>query len=152
MIKKLLLLTITTLFLTGCIKQAATTQRSIAIPEPTGSSATNSATKLTATDSATASSPGATLTDQDKKSSLIALTPTELAKHNNKADCWLLLDGKVYDVTAYIGQHPGGEKILAGCGQDATQLFQTKNGSGESHSEKAQELLLEYYLGKLIIQ
>ena len=32
-------------------------------------------------------------------------------------DCWVIIKGKVYDVTDYVDEHPGGKKILnnAGC-------------------------------------
>jgi len=39
-------------------------------------------------------------------------TSTEVSEHLNGSSCWLILDGKVYDVTLFISQHPGGEAIL----------------------------------------
>ena len=36
----------------------------------------------------------------------------------------MVLGGKVYDVTSYIGSHPGGKKIMAGAGKDGTALYQ----------------------------
>lgn len=67
----------------------------------------------------------------------------ELSSHSTKADCWLAIEGKVYDVTKFIPMHPGKDMILAGCGKDATQFFAThgKEG-GKPHSEKARELLM----------
>lgn len=39
-------------------------------------------------------------------------------------DCWLILDGKVHDVTHFLGSHPGGQSaIMAVAGVDATKLF-----------------------------
>ena len=75
----------------------------------------------------------------------------EISKHAVGEDCWLLIDGKVYDVTEFIasGRHPGGEAILAGCGIDATELFGTKAGSGNTHSENARKMLENYYIGDL---
>lgn len=40
----------------------------------------------------------------------------EVAKHNQKNDCWLVLEGKVYNVTEFVGIHPGQDAILEGCG------------------------------------
>jgi len=75
---------------------------------------------------------------------------TEIAKHNNVNDCWLLIDDKIYDVTEYIssGKHPGGEAILEGCGKiDGTELFSTRPmGSGTEHSDEAYGYLDTFYI------
>jgi cytochrome b involved in lipid metabolism len=77
-------------------------------------------------------------------------TMDEIAKHNSKEDCWLLISGKVYDVTKNVPVHPGGESILEGCGKDATTLFETRPmGSGTPHSEKARGYLAKAYIGDL---
>merc|ERR1719343_1193906 len=48
----------------------------------------------------------------------------EVAKHNKKGDCWVVLNGKVLDVTNFLGEHPGGElAILTFAGKDATEEF-----------------------------
>lgn len=75
----------------------------------------------------------------------LALYPiAEVAKHATKDDCWLAIEGSVYDVTDYVknGFHPGGDAIVNGCGKDATQMF-------SEHSEKARKLLQNYAIGSL---
>eukprot|EP00794_Sanderia_malayensis_P000417 gene417-1053_t len=48
----------------------------------------------------------------------------ELAKHNKEDDCWMLLRGNVYNITAYTEYHPGGiSELMRGAGKDGTQYF-----------------------------
>lgn len=52
------------------------------------------------------------------------VTREELSKHNTADDCWLVVHGKVYNVTPYLHFHPGGvEEMMKGAGTDATDLF-----------------------------
>ena len=47
----------------------------------------------------------------------------EVGKHNTPQDCWLLVHGKVYDVSAWVPRHPGGSLIHLKAGGDCSQLF-----------------------------
>ncbi|KXK26085.1 MAG: Soluble cytochrome b558 [candidate division WS6 bacterium OLB20] len=77
------------------------------------------------------------------------ISRSELALHNTADDCWLAIDGRVYDVTSYVVRHPGGaEQITRGCGQDATQLFATQGGQG-SHSANAVSIRDSFIIGVL---
>ena len=74
----------------------------------------------------------------------IALTATEVAKHNSAASCWMIISGKVYDVTTYVNSHPGGvQQILSGCGQDATAAFDAV------HNSAGFAALVSFYIGDL---
>eukprot|EP01122_Echinamoeba_exundans_P012860 TRINITY_DN54_c2_g1_i1.p1 TRINITY_DN54_c2_g1~~TRINITY_DN54_c2_g1_i1.p1 ORF type:complete len:528 (+),score=134.02 TRINITY_DN54_c2_g1_i1:103-1686(+) len=54
----------------------------------------------------------------------------EVAKHNKASDCWVVVKGKVYDVTKFLEEHPGGKKILLNAsGADATAKFDQYHGS-----------------------
>lgn len=53
-----------------------------------------------------------------------AITMAEVKQHRSKDDAWLVLKGKVYNVTPYLKFHPGGlDWIMKGAGLDATSLF-----------------------------
>lgn len=74
------------------------------------------------------------------------LDQAEVAKHNLPADCWLLIDGKVYGVSSYLSAHPGGrDNIIKYCGQEASAIFAGQGG--HDHSDYAYNLLKDYYLG-----
>ncbi len=77
-------------------------------------------------------------------------TLAQVAAHNKESDCWLTIEGKVYDVTAFIPSHPGGKAIIGGCGKDATVLFNERptNDKGP-HPAQARELLPKYEIGIL---
>lgn len=78
---------------------------------------------------------------------LRSMSLSEVAEHASASDCWLVIDNKVYDVTNFIPQHPGGSEIVRGCGQDATDLFNTQGGRGDGHSGLAQSMLADLQIG-----
>ena len=55
---------------------------------------------------------------------------SELAQHNTGASCWFAIRGTVYDVTAFLEDHPGGDDVLKDkAGQDATQVSLDETGN-----------------------
>ncbi|TFK23141.1 cytochrome b2 [Coprinopsis marcescibilis] len=53
------------------------------------------------------------------------LSGKEVAKHNSRESCWIIVHGKVYDVTDFLDDHPGGSKIiLKYAGKDATDEYE----------------------------
>ena len=40
------------------------------------------------------------------------LSIADVAKHNTAQDCYMEINGKVYDITSYFGSHPGGDSYL----------------------------------------
>ncbi|QDZ18837.1 cytochrome b5 [Chloropicon primus] len=52
-------------------------------------------------------------------------TLEECKKHNTYDDCWIIMFGKVYDVTKFLDDHPGGGEIIVDVtGRDATEDFE----------------------------
>ncbi|KAL5362932.1 hypothetical protein BJX96DRAFT_177620 [Aspergillus floccosus] len=72
-------------------------------------------------------------------------TLEEVEAHKNKTDLWVAIHGKVYDVTKYAKDHPGGVDVLVDvAGQDATEAYEDVG-----HSEDANEILETYLIGTL---
>ncbi|XP_010915755.1 acyl-lipid (9-3)-desaturase [Elaeis guineensis] len=52
------------------------------------------------------------------------ITSAELRGHNTPGDLWISIQGKVYDVTRWVKDHPGGDiPLLNLAGQDVTDAF-----------------------------
>ena len=52
------------------------------------------------------------------------ITISEVKQHSKSYDGWIILRGKVYNITPYLAYHPGGSAIIESClGKDATSLF-----------------------------
>ncbi|KZT29405.1 cytochrome b5 [Neolentinus lepideus HHB14362 ss-1] len=59
----------------------------------------------------------------------------ELKQHTSKDKLWLLVSGKIYDVTNFIDEHPGGDEVmLAEAGKDATEAFEDVGHSDEARA------------------
>lgn len=94
--------------------------------------------------------PTSKITGISSAATTLVLSMLEIAKHNSSQSCWLLISGKVYDVTSFLNQHPGGAgEILSSCGTDATVAFDTKDGRGRPHSAAALAMLADYFIGNL---
>jgi len=52
-------------------------------------------------------------------------TYAEVATHNTRNDCWVIIHDKVFDLSAFLDEHPGGSGIiLKYAGRDATTAFE----------------------------
>ena len=78
---------------------------------------------------------------------------SDVKSHNTEKDCWLVIGNhtnggpKVYDVTAYLDDHPGGSEILLDvAGQDADDHFEDIG-----HSKDARAQLEKYKIGTLYV-
>lgn len=55
----------------------------------------------------------------------MALKGDEIAQHNSRKSCWVIIHGKCYDVSDFLDEHPGGPKIiLKYAGKDATEEYE----------------------------
>jgi Cytochrome b5-like Heme/Steroid binding domain len=50
-------------------------------------------------------------------------TLADVAQNAAASKCWVSLYGVVYDLTSFVGSHPGGSVILSLCGKDGTATF-----------------------------
>lgn len=76
--------------------------------------------------------------------SVAVYTKEEVSKHNSRESAWIIVDGKVYDCTRYLDEHPGGAaSILLTAGQDASDEF------NDIHSQHAKQMLADYEIGVL---
>ncbi|KAK9711384.1 hypothetical protein K7432_007881 [Basidiobolus ranarum] len=73
------------------------------------------------------------------------ISAEELSAHNSRSDLWFSIEGKIYDVTSFVDEHPGGEEvILEQGGLDATEAF-----IDVGHSDDARKILKDLYIGDL---
>ncbi|CAG8060248.1 unnamed protein product [Penicillium olsonii] len=75
--------------------------------------------------------------------SLKEFNKSEVAAHASKTDLFVIIHGKVYDITNYVRDHPGGADVLVDvAGGDATAAYEDVG-----HSEDANEILETYLVG-----
>uniref|UniRef100_A0AAG5CUE0 Cytochrome b5 heme-binding domain-containing protein n=1 Tax=Anopheles atroparvus TaxID=41427 RepID=A0AAG5CUE0_ANOAO len=82
------------------------------------------------------------------------MAPTELkqysladvASHNKPNDLWMIIHDKVYDVTKFLQEHPGGEEVLIEvAGKEASSEF-----DDVGHSTDAKESMKKFLVGEVI--
>ncbi|XP_075937070.1 cytochrome b5 [Anarhichas minor] len=70
---------------------------------------------------------------------------SEIEQKNTFKSTWIIISNKVYDVTKFLEEHPGGEEVLREqAGGDATESFEDVG-----HSSDAQEMSLSMMIGEL---
>lgn len=83
----------------------------------------------TVSETPSATTTGSTSTSPSTPSGAKQFTMAEVATHNSAASCYSAVRGNVYDLTAWIGSHPGGKQaILSICGKDGTAAFEGQHG------------------------
>jgi len=77
---------------------------------------------------------------------MLKLTRAEVKHHNSSKSTWVIIDDRVYDVTKFLDEHPGGEEVLLEqAGHDATEAFEDVG-----HSSDAREMRNQFLIGELV--
>ncbi|XP_045499656.1 cytochrome b5-like isoform X1 [Colias croceus] len=85
------------------------------------------------------------VSDLNKTNMDRVITFKEVRKHRKQDSVWIVIHDEVYDVTAYLEEHPGGETILLDyAGEDGSQAFEDFG-----HSQDAREIMKKYKIGIL---
>ena len=76
-------------------------------------------------------------------------TLSDVAEHQEPDDLFVIVNGKVYDITDFVDEHPGGVEALMkrseANGHDITTQF-----NGPQHPVKVHDVIGEYYIGDLV--
>jgi 4-hydroxysphinganine ceramide fatty acyl 2-hydroxylase len=77
---------------------------------------------------------------------LPTLPSAEVAKHNTEKSCYVTIGTKVYDITDFLEDHPGGgDLILQHGGKDVKEAMEDE--VSHAHSEAAWEVLDDHLIG-----
>lgn len=97
----------------------------IAIPQENGTTITVTISGTGVTSGAAAPAAEAPAAEAESKTpGDTEYTLKEVAKHNKESDCWVVVNGKVLDVTDFMNDHPGGKMaIMTFAGKNATEEF-----------------------------
>ncbi|CAG4944133.1 unnamed protein product [Colias eurytheme] len=69
----------------------------------------------------------------------------EVSLHDTMQDCWVVIYDRVYDISTFLDEHPGGADImLEYAGQDASTAFRSSG-----HSKIATKALDRFLMGEL---
>jgi 4-hydroxysphinganine ceramide fatty acyl 2-hydroxylase len=77
---------------------------------------------------------------------LPTLPTAQVASHNTKESCYVTVGTKVYDITPFLDDHPGGaELVLEYGGKDVKEIMEDE--VSHTHSESAWEILDDHLIG-----
>lgn len=109
---------------------------------PTTSPTTNPTTKPVVTTPVVTPPPTVTPPTPTVKS----YTMAEVAAANTESNCLTVINGTVYNLTAFVNKHPGGDRnILRICGKDGTSAFNGQHGE----ESKPENILATFSVGVL---
>lgn len=77
---------------------------------------------------------------------LPTITQAEVQAHNSAQSCYVTIGSKVYDITEFVEDHPGGgDLILDYAGKDIKDILEDE--VSHTHSDSAYEILDEHLVG-----
>jgi len=85
---------------------------------------------------------------EGKQRSLRIFSLEDLVLQRKQGQCWIVRKGRVYNVTEFVNDHPGGDDLITQfAGMDIANAMEDENE--HMHSESAYAILEEYLVGKL---
>lgn len=131
-----------------CVKKSGKLiwNKGVAVKASAKPSAT-ATTKPTTSASATPSAAAPTTTKPSTAATVAAgYTMAQVKANKSRSKCWSAINGNVYDLTAWIGSHPGGESSIESlCGTDGSASFNAMH----ANKSKPESRLASYLLGPL---
>jgi hypothetical protein len=130
-----------------CVKKGAKLVwgKGVAVKRAPSAVATAAASATPAAPAMSASPAPSQSAEESKSAEPVASGNTmERVKANNSASsCWTVISGNVYDLTKWIGSHPGGSGAIRSlCGTDGTAEFNSQHrGAGTPQARLAGYLL-----------
>eukprot|EP01059_Diplonema_ambulator_P001963 TRINITY_DN11620_c0_g1_i1.p1 TRINITY_DN11620_c0_g1~~TRINITY_DN11620_c0_g1_i1.p1 ORF type:complete len:150 (+),score=27.60 TRINITY_DN11620_c0_g1_i1:39-452(+) len=83
-----------------------------------------------------------------EKEGLREVTWAEMAEHSKEENAWLAVYDRVYDVSKFMNDHPGGaDPLWQLAGEDATREWDAV-GHGPSAAEKMEKMLVGRLVGE----
>ncbi|MDB5264846.1 MAG: conserved rane protein of unknown function [Parcubacteria group bacterium] len=124
-------------------------QETSQVPQPIASSSMGVSANNSGSASASSGEPKQPVTATPEETTppvTSGYTSVQVAAHADASSCWTTIGGKVYDLTLWVKQHPGGSRaILSLCGHDGTAAFEREHG-GQARPEQE---LASFFIGNL---
>ncbi|CAM6120176.1 unnamed protein product [Calypogeia fissa] len=84
------------------------------------------------------------------------LSREEISRHRREDDAWIVVDGKVYEVTNFLEVHPGGPELILNylalndnAGNAGLLMRGKVDEDGHSHSKAAFQMLQQFLVGSV---
>ena len=133
-----------------CVKKGSKLvwNKGVVVKSAPTASATAAASAAPAAPAMSATPAPSKTAEQTKSAEPVAggYTMERVKANSTSSSCWAVISGNVYDLTKWIGSHPGGSGAIASlCGTDGTSEF----NSMHRNQNKPEARLAGYLLGPL---